>query len=185
MSPRLLSRMTGMPGCFSWMWAISASSWSSARRAAKWAICGLKEQTRSAVASTMALQNSKMASSRLFQMGRELGRIGIEADAEQGVVLLPGGSELLVKVATDPSGDNGEFVRQQAGLQAALGEDEAAVADEAELLPVDFLVEHHRAFDQVAALHAAVVENRARMEPSKAWQSCRKKGSGRRVRPFT
>src|SRR5690242_19978478 len=46
------------------MWTISRSRASSARCAAKWAICGLKQQTRSAVASTIARQNSKIASGR-------------------------------------------------------------------------------------------------------------------------
>ena len=41
MSPRLASRITGTPGCLAWMCAIRRSSASSARRAAKCAICGL------------------------------------------------------------------------------------------------------------------------------------------------
>src|SRR5882724_1545991 len=44
------------------MCAISRSSAPSARCAAKWAICGLKQHTISAVASTMARQNAKIAS---------------------------------------------------------------------------------------------------------------------------
>src|SRR5260221_1971805 len=44
------------------MCAIKRSSAASARCAAKCAICGLKQQTRSAVASTIARQNSNIAS---------------------------------------------------------------------------------------------------------------------------
>ncbi|MPN62213.1 hypothetical protein SDC9_209960 [bioreactor metagenome] len=32
-----------------------------------------------------------------LQVGREFGRVGIEADAEQGIVFLPGGGELVDK----------------------------------------------------------------------------------------
>src|SRR5690606_24319933 len=62
MSPRLASRITGMPGCAAWMWAMSRSSASSAPSAAKWAICGLKQHTNSAVASTISRQNPNTAS---------------------------------------------------------------------------------------------------------------------------
>src|SRR6218665_3209670 len=60
MSPRLASRITGTSGATRRMWAISSSSWSSARWAAKYAICGLNAITRSFVASTMRAQKSKM-----------------------------------------------------------------------------------------------------------------------------
>ena len=41
-------------------------------------------------------------------------------------------------------------------MQAALGEEKTAVADEAKFLPVNFLVQQHRALDQLAARHALV-----------------------------
>jgi hypothetical protein len=52
----------------------------------------LKEQTRSAVASTMALQKVEMASAGP-QVGREARWVGVEADAEQAIAVLPGGVE--------------------------------------------------------------------------------------------
>src|SRR5687768_9200317 len=62
MSPRLLSRITGRPGCAAWMWAINRCSAPSAPSAAKWAICGLNAQANSAVTSTMPRQKSNTAS---------------------------------------------------------------------------------------------------------------------------
>src|SRR5688572_25078752 len=62
MSPRLASRITGTPGCSSWMCRISRCSVSSAPSAAKWAICGLKAQAKSAVASTISLQKANTGS---------------------------------------------------------------------------------------------------------------------------
>src|SRR3954471_21359783 len=61
MSPRLASRISGTCGWRSRMWAHTRSSAPSARWAAKWAICGLNAHTRSAVASTMAMQNRSIA----------------------------------------------------------------------------------------------------------------------------
>ena len=46
-------------------------------------------------------------------------------------------------------------------MQAALGEDEATVADETEFLPVHFLVQHHRAFDQVAPGDAGILREQS------------------------
>ena len=95
MSPRLLSRITGMPGCAAWMCAISRCSASSAPSAAKWAICGLNAQAKSAVASTMSRQKSNTASGSLGELRGELRRLRVEADAHQRVGLGPARAQCL------------------------------------------------------------------------------------------
>src|SRR5690242_9366769 len=86
------------------MWAISRSSASSARSAAKWAICGLNAQARSAVASTIAAQNSNTASGRPCKCAGSLPSSGSRPTQTSESWRCQASARVCMKLIADSSG---------------------------------------------------------------------------------